>query len=150
MNTSHRVYRAVVRCVRSVLCLGLACLLASAIAVPAVAQSGSAGRISGRIFNPATQQYVRNAEIRVAGTDLVAYSGDDGSYVLTNVAPGEIGLTVTYTGYDVASAKVNVGADATVTRDFELQGSTYQSAGAAAGKKEGEIITLSSFVVSSE
>ena len=73
------------------------------MAATALAQPASTGKISGRVFNPATQQYVRNAEIRVAGTDVVAYSGDDGSYVLANIPAGDRALTVTYTGYDVAS-----------------------------------------------
>lgn len=126
------------------LCRGLAWLLFAWTASAALAQSSSSGIITGRIFNPATQQYVRNAEVRVTGTDLVAYSGDDGSYVLTNVPSGEVGLTVTYTGYDVATARVNV-AGGPATQNFELQGSTYQG-----GAKKDEIIKLSSFVVSSE
>ena len=110
----------------------------------AIAQYASTGVITRRVFNPATQQYVRNAEIRVTGTDVVAYSGDDGSYVLTNVPSGEVGVTVTYTGYDVATARVSVGADRPATQNFDLQGSTYQ------GTRRDEIIKLSTFVVSSE
>ena len=112
------------------------------------AQSGSTGKIAGRIFNPATQEYVRNAEVRVAGTNVVAYSGDDGSYLLTNVVGSEISLTVTYTGYDVATARVTLAGDRTATHDFELQGTTYQPAVGA--KKDGDVVKLGAFVVSSE
>src|SRR3954466_15590643 len=103
MNTLLPVAGGVASGFRSCLRFALTCLLASALSVSAQAQSASGGKITGRVFNPATQQYVRNAEIRVAGTDLVAYSGDDGSYTLSNVASGEANLTVTYTGYDVAT-----------------------------------------------
>ncbi|MEO6245753.1 MAG: hypothetical protein ABIQ12_09975, partial [Opitutaceae bacterium] len=36
------------------------CLVVAVLSAPAVAQSGSSGKITGRVFNPATQQYVRN------------------------------------------------------------------------------------------
>ncbi|MCX6950569.1 MAG: carboxypeptidase-like regulatory domain-containing protein, partial [Verrucomicrobia bacterium] len=113
---------------------------------PASAQTAASGKITGRVFNPATQQYVRNAEVRVAGTDVIAYSGDDGTYALTGVPAGDVALTVTFTGYDVASARVTLGADQTATQNFELKGATY-AAGTAKGD---EVLKLSSFVVSTE
>jgi iron complex outermembrane receptor protein len=146
MKTPPRVAHANGCCLRSVVRLGLSWLLLSCSVVVAFAQTASTARISGRIFNPATQQYVRNAEIRVEGTDLVTYSGDDGSYVLANVPGGEVTLTVNYTGYDVATARVSLAADRTVTRDFELQGSTYRP---GLGRKD-DVVKLESFVVSSE
>src|SRR5437764_13315455 len=96
------------------------------------AQAASHGRVSGRIFNPVTQEYVRAAQIRVTGTDLVAYSGDDGRYVLTGVPPGEVGLTVTYTGYDPVSTTVSVAANGAATQNFDLKGTTYQLPAAGA------------------
>ncbi|MBI5767341.1 MAG: TonB-dependent receptor [Verrucomicrobia bacterium] len=123
----------------------LPCLLALVLAATAFAQSG-AGKIAGRIFNPSTQQYVRNAEVRVTGTDTVAFSGDDGYYELSGVAAGAVSLTVTFTGYEVATATVNVAAGQAVTRDFELRGATYQGP----ARKEGDVIKLDSFVVSTE
>src|SRR4051812_14272104 len=138
MNATSCFVSALVRFLPSIARIGLPLLVASV----AVAQSSAPGTVTGRIFNPATQQYVRNAEIRVAGTDLVAYSGDDGTYTLANV-PAEATLTVTYTGYDTATARVSVGANG-ATQNFELQGSTYQ------GAKKDDIIKLGSFVVSSE
>jgi TonB-dependent receptor len=143
MKTSPCFASATLRCNRSVFHLALSWLLIAGSFVTGFSQTASSGTITGRIFNPATQQYVRNAEIRVTGTDLVAYSGDDGSYVLANVPGGEVALTVTYTGYDVATARVNPAAG-TVTQNFELQGSTYT------GAKKDDIVKLSSFVVSSE
>src|SRR5688572_13137456 len=101
MNTPCPVSRALHRCVCSLFRPARVWLMFVWSIGAGFGQSGSTGTITGRIFNPATQQYVRNAEIRVAGTDLVAYSGDDGSYVLTNVPGPDVGLTVTYTGYDV-------------------------------------------------
>ena len=77
------------------LLLAISCALAFVSSLSA--QVGT-GRITGRIFNPATQEYVRNAEIAVEGTNLVTYSADDGSYTLPNVPAGDVAVSVTYTG----------------------------------------------------
>ena len=71
-------------------------LLVLALLLPLAlsAQGSGAGRIAGRIFNPATQEYVRNAEVTVEGTDLVTFSGDDGTYLLSRVPAGEVSLAV--------------------------------------------------------
>ncbi|MBM3851763.1 MAG: TonB-dependent receptor [Verrucomicrobia bacterium] len=113
----------------------------------ALAQTAT-GIVTGRIYNPATQEYVRNAEIAAAGTNLVAYSGDDGSYLLSGVPAGNVTLTVIYTGYQTASAQVALGAGLTATRDFELTGAVY-TPGLKAAQKETAVV-LDQFVVSSE
>ena len=69
---------------------GCVSLLVLALGQPLLAQAPATGRTMGRIFNPATQEYVRNAEITVEGTNAVAFSGDDGSYVLSNVPAGDV------------------------------------------------------------
>ena len=123
-------------------------LLALLLPLSLGAQGGATGRIAGRIFNPATQEYVRNAEVSVEGTNLVVFSGDDGSYLLPNVPAGEAALAVAYTGYDRASARVTVSAGGTATRDFELRGSTFRAgARPAAGDT---VVTLEKFIVSNE
>jgi iron complex outermembrane receptor protein len=127
--------------------LGRTALLAAVLASPVQAQAPATGRIAGRIFNPATQEYVRNAEIAVEGTNTVTFSGDDGSYVLPNVPAGEVVITVTYTGYDRTDSKVSIQPGQTATRDFELKGSVYAGAGRG---RAGEVITLEKFVVSNE
>ena len=86
--------------------IGLAVICALGIGVSLRAQSPATGRIIGRIFNPATQEYVRHAEIAVDGTNLTTVSGDDGSYVLSNIPAGNVSVSVTYTGYDRASSQV--------------------------------------------
>jgi iron complex outermembrane receptor protein len=122
-------------------------LLLALFATAALAQSRTGtGAIAGRVFNPATQEYVRNAEVRVEGTNLVAYTGDDGTFVLSNVPAGEIAVSVTYTGYERASTRIALAAGETATKDFELKGSTYQPSSAA---KERAIV-LGEFVVSTE
>ncbi len=120
----------------------------STFATPSAAQVQGTGRISGRIFNPATQEYVRNAEVTVDGTDLIAFSGDEGSYVLSKVPAGDVTVAVSYTGYDRAAARVTVAPGATATRDFELRGSVFRpGTRPAAGEA---VVRLDRFVVSNE
>jgi iron complex outermembrane receptor protein len=119
----------------------LACLM---LPLLAVAQTGGTGTLTGRIFNPATGEYVRNAQVRVEGTNLTAVSEDGGLYVITGVAPGNASLVVSYIGYQPVTATVNVTAGTTSTRDFELT-STVDRRGAGDTP-----IKLSAFTVSSE
>jgi len=132
---------------RGVARIGLAVMCALGIDVSLRAQSPSTGRIIGRIFNPATKEYVRHAEVAVDGTNLTTVSGDDGSYVLSNIPAGNVSVSVTYTGYDRAFSQVVLPAGQTATRDFELKGSTYRTGTSAVGDS---VITLAKFEVSSE
>ena len=65
----------------------LTAFLTSILTSSAHAQTSGTGTLSGRVFNPATNEYVRNAEIQVEGTNLTTYSRDDGSYVLPACPP---------------------------------------------------------------
>src|SRR5262245_16037808 len=78
------------------------------------------GAITGRVFNPATGEYVRLAEILVAGTPLTAVSGEGGEFTLGNLPPGEVTLHLHYTGYQAAPARVVVEAGRTAQLDFNL------------------------------
>ncbi len=85
---------------------------------PASATAGAA-TVTGRIIHPASGEYLRNATVRATGGASVA-SGDGGLYRLSGLAPGDIQLTVEFTGYRTATATVQVAPGGTVTRDFEL------------------------------
>jgi iron complex outermembrane receptor protein len=67
----------------------------------ALAQSG-AGVVRGRVLNTATGEYVRNAEIRVEGTTIAAFSEDGGDFRLTGVPAGDVTVIVKYTGLQEA------------------------------------------------
>jgi iron complex outermembrane receptor protein len=121
-------------------------LLGTALA-SAAAQTGT-GIIQGRIFNPATGEYVRNAEVALPGTNLVTYSLDDGTYQLTGVPAGAATVTVTYTGYEPAAAQLTVAAGAIATRDFELKGAIYRPGARDSGREAA--VLLDQFVVSTE
>ena len=112
--------------------------------VPAPSSAQGTGLITGRVFNPNTGDYVRNAQITVQETGQTTYSGDGGEFNLAGVRPGRATVVVAYTGYRNASATVDVAAGQTVARDFSLV-STLDNAKAA-----GDTIKLGEFVVSSE
>jgi hypothetical protein len=111
----------------------------------AVAQPAATGRIAGRVFNPATGEFVRNAEIRLTGTDLTAYSEEGGYYQLDHVPAGAATIEVTFTGYTPATATVQVAAGQTVSRDFELVSALAPARGPA-----DETVRLDRYVVSAD
>ncbi|MEO6568261.1 MAG: TonB-dependent receptor, partial [Opitutaceae bacterium] len=80
----------------------------------------SAGRITGRVLNTATQEYVRNVEVRVAGTALVTLSEEGGYYRLFDVPAGEVTLVTAYPGHASARAAIAVTAGAALVRDLEI------------------------------
>jgi iron complex outermembrane receptor protein len=102
------------------------------------------GTISGRVFNPATSEYIRNAEVRVTGTNLSTQTEGNGFYQLFNVPAGEVTLSITYPGYNSVTEKLNVSAGATAVRDFEL------TAIGSPDKSGEKVLTLETFVVSTE
>ena len=108
------------------------------------AQSPASGTIAGRVFNAATREYVRNAEVRIAGTDLTTYTETTGHYRLFGVPAGDVEVLVSYAGSAPASARVTVASGQTTTRDFELGDATLARADAA------EVVKMSAFVVASE
>ena len=118
-----------------------ACLL---IALPLRAQTAATGIITGRVFNPNTGEYVRNAQIRVEETGQTAISGDGGEFRLAGVPAGKATLSVVYTGYRTQSAAVTVAPGAVVSHEFNLV-STLEGL-----TDPGSIVKLGQFVVSTE
>lgn len=109
------------------------------------AQSAT-GSISGRIYNATTKTYVRSAEVRIAGTDRIVESENDGSFTFNNVPAGPVTLTVNYTGYTAAPDTFTVTAGQIATREINLTSTL-----AAPGKSTtDEPLKLSAFVVSNE
>ena len=122
------------------LLLGVGCLLFN---VAHAAQPGT-GTIQGRVYNPVSKEYVRNAEVRLDGTHQVTYTENDGTFQFTNVPAGTASITVDYTGYNSAKETFTVTAGQTAVREISLT-----STAATAATKDG-VVQLSAFTVSSE
>ncbi len=127
--------------VRSLVNFGVLCL-----ATFAVTYGAAPGTITGRVFSPATGEYLRNAQIRVDSTGEVISSEDGGTYRISPIASGSVTLVVTYTGFRSVTATVDVPPGGTVTRDIELI-STMQAPAATDPKGPSK---LAAFKVSTE
>ncbi len=99
-------------------------LRSSAQGVNGTAAVGS-GVVRGRVLNAATGEYVRNAEIRVEGTTIAAYSEDGGQFRLAGVPAGQATVVVRYTGLQEARAVVAVEADQAANLDVTLNPRAY-------------------------
>ncbi len=110
--------------------------------IPLQAQSAT-GTIQGRVFNPARGEYARNAEVRIEGTNRVAYTEGDGSFRFANVPAGSVTVTVTYIGYNTVNETFTVTAGQTAVREINIT-----STAARAGQDG--IVELQAFTVASE
>lgn len=131
--------------------LSLACVWCALFAVllhftpPAQAQERAGGSVAGRVYNPATDSYVRNVEIQVQGTTLTTLSTDGGYYRFDELAPGEVSLVVTYAGARPRTYTATVVAGGVTRLGLELLDETQSRTGA-----DGEVVMLETFTVSGE
>jgi len=110
------------------------------------AQTAGTGTVQGRIFNPSTQEYVRNAEVRLGGSNQVTYTENDGTFQFRNVPAGEASIAVTYSGYDTVNQTFTVSSGAIAAREINL----ISTAASAPGAGKDGILTLQAFTVSTE
>jgi TonB-dependent receptor len=122
------------------------CATASALllCITAFGQAGT-GTVQGRVYNPVSRDYVRDAEVRLDGTNRITYTENDGTFQFAEVPVGPVAITVTYTGYNTVKESFTLTAGQTAMREITLT-STATSPGA---KREG-VVMLDAFTVSSE
>jgi iron complex outermembrane receptor protein len=106
----------------------------------------SAGTVQGRVYNPTLNQYVRNAEVRLEGSNQVTYTESDGSFRFDHVPAGQATIVVAFTGYNTVTESFTVSDGAAAVREINL---TPAGAGSAATNKDG-VVKLEAFTVSSE
>jgi iron complex outermembrane receptor protein len=82
--------------------------------------SSQTGSITGRVKNAVTDQSLNNARISVVGTEIVEFTGQDGSFRIVGVPSGPREILVEYTGLDPQRIRVDVSAAAAVERDVLL------------------------------
>jgi iron complex outermembrane receptor protein len=112
--------------------------------VLALAQTAPTGTVTGRVFNPVSKEYVGNAEIRLEGTTQVTYTESDGSFRFDHVAAGPASIAVNFTGYTPVKESFTVTAGQTAVREINLTSTEN------APRREGEVVQLAAFTVSSE
>ncbi len=125
---------------------GLACVFAW-LAAALTASAQDTGTIQGRVFNPVSKEYVRDAEVRLDGTNQVTYTEGDGSFSFANVPAGSAAITVNYTGYNVVKESFTVTAGQAAVREINLT-STAAAPAPAAGKDG--VVQLQAFTVATE
>jgi hypothetical protein len=96
-------------------------LRSSAGAASGAGQGQGTGSVRGRVFNTATGEYVRNAEVRVEGTTIDALSEDDGDFRLTGVPAGEAMVVVRYAGLQETRLIAKIAPGEVATLDVQLQ-----------------------------
>ncbi len=135
--------------------LAVLAALALAVSLPAqtdpatgapVSAAARSGIITGKVYNPATGEYVRNAQLRLVETGATTVSEAEGAFRFGSVPAGRLTLVVTYTGYRSVTAAIDVAPGATATKNIELV-STLQEAGTTAADGT---VKLAAFAVSSE
>src|SRR5215207_843869 len=121
-----------------------ALIFASLAALCLRAQTAGTGTIQGRVFNPVSKEYVRNAEVRLENTQQVAFTENDGSFQFLNVPAGEAKIAVTFTGYHTLNETFTVTAGQTAVRELNLT-----STAAGPTTKDG-VVQLAAFTVDAE
>jgi iron complex outermembrane recepter protein len=101
-------------------CLAFAILLVS----PARAAEGTA-TLRGQVSNRVTGDNLGGATVRVEGTDQVAYTERDGTFVLRNLAAGSVMVRVSFPGLDPATVRVDLLPGVTKQQDFTLTSEIY-------------------------
>lgn len=124
------------------LALGSSILASPTVGAATSTTSLPTGTIEGRVLNPVSGDYLSHAAVRIQGTDISAFTVEDGRFRLTNVPAGNAMVTVNYTGYLPASASVTVTVGQITRRDFDLESSLKSDSGQ-------RMVALERFTVSS-
>jgi TonB-dependent receptor len=128
---------------------------AATTAARPTATATGAGAVTGRVFNPVNEEYVRDAQVRVAATGETVFSEAGGFYQIFGLPAGEVTLELHYIGFPIVTRTIAVAAGATATLDFELPApgagvlAPATPGGTGAGVT-GEVVQLEKFVVTSE
>ena len=107
--------------------------------IAAMAQAGN-GTVEGRVLNPATGDYVLNAQVSVKGTERVALTNSEGDYQLANIPVGSVTLRVILPGFDEQQRVVQIGAGQTARENFEITSQSRYGGG-------DQTVKLSAFTV---
>jgi TonB-dependent receptor len=122
--------QSILRCGAAAIAIGqampaLAQETASSSASAAMPAPRGEGTVRGRVLNTVTNEYVRNAEVRVEGSNTVVYSDDGGTFRLNNVPAGTAQVAVRYAGLQEQALSVQVTSGQTAELDFRLAPTSF-------------------------
>ncbi|MFC0205752.1 TonB-dependent receptor domain-containing protein [Novosphingobium soli] len=78
------------------------------------------GSVRGRVLNTVTNEYVRNAEVRIEGSNAVVYSDAGGTFRLNSVPAGPVRIVVRYSGLQEQALSAEVTPGRTTELDVRL------------------------------
>lgn len=91
-----------------------------------IALTPGVGTVTGVVRNAATGQPLSGATVTVAGTNISATSGADGSFTLSNVPAGAQTLNASANGFIATQVQVTVTDGQTVTQNISLSPTLQQ------------------------
>jgi len=98
------------------------------LVLPAVCLAGDVGKVTGKVVDSSTGEPLNLANVVIVGTNLGAMAGEDGSFLILNVAPGKYDIQASYIGYrTVVVSGLIVEPDLTRTVVFQLDQSALES-----------------------
>ena len=123
----------------------LICLILSLLIITTgLLEAQTKGRITGRVTDANTEEYLPGANVMIEGTSFGSATDRAGKYRIENVPPGTYTLTVSYIGYDEFSSEITVTAGATVEQDVELNVSYVEAEEIVVqGLRQGQVKALS-------
>lgn len=111
------------------LCIWLGLALPVAVEVHGADATGpgaASAHLRGRVSNLLTGAYLEGARVEIAGTGISTLTETDGEFRFQNVAPGEVGLEVTYTGLDPQIVRVSVPPSGERVVDVQLTSKAFK------------------------
>lgn len=88
--------------------------------IPNASAQSSKGSVSGHVTD-STGSVLQGAEIELQPGTIVAKTGEQGTYFIYDVTPGQYTITVTYVGFALFTKAITVAAGQTVTVDAAME-----------------------------
>lgn len=102
--------------------------LGIAFALPRLAAQSGTAAITGTVANSSTRQFLTEAEVKIAGTNVSVLTNRDGTFTLRDLAPGSYQLEVSYTGLDTEQRTVTLTTGKMAREEFNLTSGIYKLA----------------------
>lgn len=108
------------------------------------AADSTTGDIEGRVYSPATGEYLEKARVSVEGTTLEAFTDQGGHFYIAQIPAGAARVRIFFTGFLPVFRDVAVQAGRTTPLDVELVNYAVKPA----STRDGERVEMSQLVVS--